>query len=117
MWADPDRLEQVVANLIENAVRHGDGTVTVDAATAAGRSASPPESVDSWRSPTRATASPPSDREQVFSRFWHGPRQARARASGLYVVRGLVEAHGGVIRAEEAPGGGARMRATFPDRD
>ena len=31
LWADPDRLEQVVANLVENAVRHGKGTVTIQA--------------------------------------------------------------------------------------
>src|SRR4051794_9707350 len=30
VWADPDRLDQVMANLLENAVRHGDGTVTLD---------------------------------------------------------------------------------------
>ena len=30
VWADPDRLDQILANLMENAVRHGDGTVTMD---------------------------------------------------------------------------------------
>ena len=37
MWADPDRLDQILANLIENAVRHGDGTVTVTLESPAAR--------------------------------------------------------------------------------
>jgi signal transduction histidine kinase len=58
----------------------------------------------------------PEHRELVFSRFWQGGAK-HGTGLGLYLVRGLVEAHGGVIRAEEAPGGGAQMRATFPDGD
>ena len=53
-------------------------------------------------------------RELVFSRFWQGGAK-HGTGLGLYLVRGLVEAHGGVIRVEDAPGGGAQMRATFPD--
>ena len=55
-------------------------------------------------------------RELVFSRFWQGGAK-HGTGLGLYLVRGLVEAHGGVIRVEDAPGGGAQMRATFPDGD
>ena len=62
----------------------------------------------------RRTASRPQHRELVFSRFWQGGAK-HGTGLGLYLVRGLVEAHGGVIRVEDAPGGGALMRATFPD--
>ncbi len=57
----------------------------------------------------------PQHRELAFSRFWQdGAKQGTGL--GLYLVRGLVEAHGGVIVAAQAPGGGAQLRATFPDR-
>ena len=113
LWADPDRLEQVVANLVENAVRHGRGTVRLEGRRSALGDAARgrPD-----RRPTTATASRPQHRELVFSRFWQGGAK-HGTGLGLYLVRGLVEAHGGVIEAEEAPGGGALMRATFPDGD
>ena len=33
LWADPDKIDQVLGNLLENAVRHGEGTVTIEVAT------------------------------------------------------------------------------------
>ncbi|HET9021137.1 MAG TPA: ATP-binding protein [Ornithinibacter sp.] len=110
IWADPDRLEQVVANLVENAVRHGAGTVRL-----AGR-----RSVLDGRPAVDLLVSDDGEgiasehRELVFSRFWQGGAK-HGTGLGLYLVRGLVEAHGGTVRAEVAPGGGALMRATFPD--
>ena len=58
----------------------------------------------------------PQHRELVFTRFWQGGAK-HGTGLGLYVVRGLVEAHGGVVAVEDAPGGGALVRATFPDQD
>jgi signal transduction histidine kinase len=49
----------------------------------------------------------------VFTRFWHGSRRG-GTGLGLYVVRGLVEAHGGQIMVDRAPGGGALFRFTLP---
>ena len=62
---------------------------------------------------------PPSDREKIFGRFWHGPSNA-STGLGLYVVRGLVEAHGGsVLVTDNDAGRGAlrrdRCRAGLPD--
>ena len=111
LWADPDRLEQVVDNLVENALRHGDGTVRVAALRSElhGRPA-----VDLLVSDDGQGIAP-QHRELVFSRFWQGGSKY-GTGLGLYLVRGLVEAHGGVVRVDDAPGGGALMRATFPDR-
>lgn len=110
MWADPDRLEQVIANLTENAVRHGGGSVRLAARRGAldGRPA-----VDLVVSDD-GDGIAAEHRELVFSRFWQGGAK-HGTGLGLYLVRGLVEAHGGVVHAEDAPGGGALMRATFPD--
>ncbi len=53
----------------------------------------------------------------VFGRFWHGPDNA-STGLGLYVARGLVEAHGGDIEVGRAEGGGARftvrLRSALP---
>ena len=49
----------------------------------------------------------------VFTRFWHG-RSRGGTGLGLYVVRGLVEAHGGRISVGRADGGGAMFRFTLP---
>jgi signal transduction histidine kinase len=110
LWADPDRLEQVVANLVENAVRHGGGTVRL----AARRSTLGDGPAVDLIVSDDGDGIAPEHRELVFARFWQGGAK-HGTGLGLYLVRGLVEAHGGVIRAEEAPGGGAQMRATFPD--
>ncbi len=112
LWADPDRLEQVVANLVENAVRHGRGTVRLEGRRSVLGDSPAVDLIVSDDGDGIA----PQHRELVFSRFWQGGAKS-GTGLGLYLVRGLVEAHGGTVTAEEAPGGGALMRATFPDGD
>lgn len=112
LWADPDRLEQVLANLVENALRHGAGTVRLEGR----RSMLGDEPAVDLIVSDDGDGIAPQHRELVFTRFWQGGAK-QGTGLGLYLVRGLVEAHGGVVRAEAAPGGGALMRATFPDGD
>ncbi len=52
----------------------------------------------------------------MFDRFWRADpsRSARGSGLGLAIARGLVEAHGGRIWAEDRPGGGARVSFTLP---
>jgi signal transduction histidine kinase len=51
---------------------------------------------------------------RIFTRFWRGDRRG-STGLGLYIVKGLVEAHGGVIEVGRAAGGGARFRFTLPE--
>jgi signal transduction histidine kinase len=112
--ADPELLGRVVRNLVENARRHAgaDGTVRVSSTAAAGRLR---VDVDD-----DGPGIPAAERERVFDRF-HRSDAGRARSAGgsglgLAIARGIVAAHGGSIRAEESPLGGARVSFELPLR-
>lgn len=109
VWADPDRLDQILANLMENAVRHGAGTVSLSVAPI-GREGD--EAVAVIISDEGEGISP-EQYPMIFTRFWHG-RTRGGTGLGLYVVRGLVEAHGGTISVGRAAAGGAEFRFTLP---
>ncbi|WP_031486720.1 sensor histidine kinase [Streptomyces bicolor] len=112
LWADPDKVDQVLSNLIENAVRHGDGTVTIDITA----TASPREDEYTGTSVTVSDEGPGIPEEsmnRVFTRFWRGSKRG-GTGLGLYIVKGIVEAHGGAIEVGRAPGGGAQFRFTLP---
>ena len=120
VWADPDRLDQILANLLENALRHGAGEITLTA-----QRAEPDD--EAGEEPIRGRGSlgvdlmvsdsgrgvDPAHRELIFSRFWHGSGRG-STGLGLYVVKGLVEAHGGRVLVETAPTGGAQFRFSLP---
>ncbi|MER7074144.1 ATP-binding protein [Terrabacter sp. NPDC000476] len=112
MWADSDRLEQIFFNLIENGLLHGAGAVTVtldrDDADGGGADEAVVVEVDD-----EGEGIPVADREKIFGRFWHGPSNA-STGLGLYVVRGLVEAHGGSVHVTDATSGGARFVVRLP---
>jgi hypothetical protein len=105
IWADPDKIDQVVANLVENALRHGEGTVTVTVGPHNGGAEVTVEDEGTGVAPETAT--------RVFTRFWRG-NKARGTGLGLYIVKGLVEAHGGSVEVGRAEGGGARFRFVLP---
>ncbi|WP_320783287.1 ATP-binding protein [Streptomyces sp. CRN 30] len=112
LWADPDKVDQVLSNLIENAVRHGEGTVTIDITPAP----SPREGEESGTSVTVSDEGPGIPEEsmnRVFTRFWRGSKRG-GTGLGLYIVKGIVEAHGGTITVGRGPRGGAEFRFTLP---
>ncbi|WP_234531487.1 sensor histidine kinase [Streptomyces shenzhenensis] len=115
LWADPDKVDQVLSNLLENAVRHGEGTVTIDITA----TASPREGEGQEHAATSVTVSdegpgiPEESMNRVFTRFWRGSKRG-GTGLGLYIVKGIVEAHGGTITVGRAPGGGAEFRFTLP---
>src|ERR1700742_4514766 len=106
-WLDADKVDQILANLIENAVRHGAGTVTVVVEPAAGSDVVAVSVQDEGEGIAPDLAS------RVFRQFWRGKRRG-GTGLGLYIVKGLVEAHGGTISVGRAPGGGAEFRFIMP---
>jgi signal transduction histidine kinase len=105
MWVDPDKLAQVIGNLIENALRHGSGKVSV-AIRPAGDGAE--VSVGD-----EGEGVAPEALGRVFTKFWRGGGRG-GTGLGLYIAKGIVEAHGGTIEAGRAPTGGALFRFRLP---
>lgn len=105
VWVDPDKLTQVVTNLLDNAVRHGAGQITVGVAD-----------LDHHVEVSvgdEGPGIPDAMRERVFAKYWrHGERTGTGL--GLYIVQGLVSAHGGRVSVGAGESGGAAFRATFP---
>src|SRR5215467_12216201 len=108
-WLDADKIFQILANLIENAVRHGAGTVTT--MVEAARDAGAPGVTVSVRDQGQGIA--PELAPRVFRQFWRVKRRGGA-GLGLFIVKGLVEAHGGTIGVYQPLGGGAEFRFTLP---
>lgn len=106
IWADPDKLDQVIGNLLENAVRHGAGTVTI----AIGPSGGGVEVIVS----DQGEGIPEEAWTRVFTRFWRGGDRRGGTGLGLYIVKGMVEAHGGSVEVRRAPEGGAAFRFALP---
>ncbi|HVW79715.1 MAG TPA: ATP-binding protein [Mycobacteriales bacterium] len=105
VWADPDKIGQVVGNLIENALRHGAGTVTIrlrpegDGARV---------TVYDEGEGIAAEALP-----RIFTKFWRDARRG-GTGLGLFIAKGIIEAHGGVIEAGRAQSGGAAIGFALP---
>ena len=108
VYADPDKIEQVLTNLVENAAKYADprsmrvmGTVS--------------DSLVAVAVADRGEGIPDSDLPRVFTKFF---RRAETRPTGsglgLWISRGLVEAHGGRLIVESELGRGSVFRFTLP---
>ncbi len=104
-WADPDKINQVLGNLVENAMRHGAGTITM-AVEPAGEGVAVTVS-DEGEGVEDEVA------ERVFRKFWRGGRRGGS-GLGLYIVKGIIDAHGGSITVDRSPSGGAAFRFLLP---
>src|SRR5215475_2011920 len=115
-WLDADKVDQILGNLIENAVRHGAGTVTIvvePLETAGARAIWPGCEGIAVSVRDEGDGIAPELVPRIFRQFWRAKRRSGA-GLGLYIVKGLVEAHGGTITVQRAPEGGAEFRFTMP---
>lgn len=111
LLADADKLEQVVTNLVDNAILHGGGApVRVGV-----------EATDDTVRVTVADEGPgiaPELMPTLFTKFGRGRTDQRAGSGlGLFVSRGLVRAHGGQIRFDEHAEQGAVVHVELPRED
>lgn len=112
--ADRDKVVQILTNLISNAIKYSPrgGWVEVGGEDRG-------EEVELWVS-DQGVGMSPEEVAQLFQRYQRVDRDAikgiRGTGLGLYLVRGLVEAHGGRIWAESEPGRGSAFRLCLPKR-
>ncbi len=111
--ADYDKIQQVLVNLIENAIKYSPrgGTITIEA--------SPNSNEVVVSVSDQGIGIPEGERQRVFDRFSRlDSRYVRERQGaglGLYICKAIVEAHGGRIWVEAVPGGtGSRFNFTLP---
>jgi signal transduction histidine kinase len=108
VW-DPARLEQVVNNLLSNAVRYGAG-LPIEIAVVA----------DGGRARLTVTdhgiGIPPSERARIFERFERAvsARHYGGLGLGLFIVRQVLDAMGGSVRVESEPGRGSAFTVELP---
>ena len=108
MFADPDKVEQVLSNLVENACKYASpqgislvGTVEVDDV--------------SLTVTDQGAGIPAVDLPKVFNMFFRRSEgKPTGSGLGLWISRGLVEAHGGRLVAQSNPGQGTAFRFTLP---
>lgn len=108
VYADPDKIEQVMTNLVENAAKYADPRTLRVAGAVNGREVTVAV-VD------EGEGIPASDLPRVFTKFF---RRAGTRPTGsglgLWISRGLVEAHGGRLVVESEVGRGSAFRFSLP---
>lgn len=113
MEADPNRLDQIISNLVVNALRHtpSGGEITITASsTPAGIQINVVDSGEGIA---------PEDLPLIFNRFWRKDK-SRLRPDGgghglgLAIAQQLVHAHGGMINVESTPGDGTTFSITLP---
>jgi two-component system sensor histidine kinase KdpD len=102
-------IEQVLINLLENAVKYTPPGTLIEIGASAGDGAVTVEVAD------RGPGLPPGDVERAFEKFYRGaPEVARGAGLGLAICRAIVGAHGGRIWAENRREGGVAFRFTLP---
>lgn len=107
---DPDRLSQLVGNLVANAMTYGDPLRAVTVASESGDGETL-VSVHNWGQPI------PADRiEQIFEPMVRGEAKGQSRSVGLglYIVCEIVKAHGGTMDVRSEPASGTTFTASFP---
>lgn len=114
VMADENKLRQVLANLIGNAVRYTPPGSPLEI----GVSVDPDRRVAVLSVIDHGEGIPPQIREKIFQRFWRADtsrtRETGGSGLGLAIVASIVVAHHGTVDVVETPGGGATFRVTLP---
>ena len=105
---DAVRMEEVVLNLIDNAAKYGPSDKPVDVSVAVKQ--------DAVRIAVRdyGTGIPPDGREQLFEPFYRQQTDGRGVGLGLYLVREIVQLHGGTVAIEDGERQGTTFVITLP---
>jgi PAS domain S-box-containing protein len=112
VWGDPERLQEVLSNLIDNAVKYSPsgGTIWIGGRV--------DQSTVTVYVADQGIGIPPEEQARIFDRFQRvdSPEVRRAKGTGLglYLVKAIVEAHGGRIWVESAPERGSIFIFTLP---
>lgn len=112
-WVDPERMEAVIANLLENALKFSDG----------GRIAVEGHSSEDGMIELTVSDNGVGIESHRLPHVFAGPSSDHSRATpsgtglGLYLSRGLVEAHGGSIGVDSRPGRGSVFTVSIPRRE
>jgi two-component system phosphate regulon sensor histidine kinase PhoR len=115
MWADPRRLEQVLRNLLENAVRYVPQGSHIEIAWRRGA-----DDRLELRVKDDGPGIEPRHQARLFERFYRVD-ESRTRAQGgtgigLSLVKHIVQRHGGSVRVSSQLGSGSEFICEFPDR-
>ena len=108
IMADPDRFAQVLTNVVDNALRHGEGQVTI--------TVEPGDAGDELLTMVvedEGEGIDPEIRRRVFTKFWKSGARGGS-GLGMYLVHGLIKAQGGSVEIGDAASGGARIELTWP---
>lgn len=103
-------IEQVLINLIENVIKHTPAGSPIEISAIAHADGVLISIAD------RGPGLPPGDEQRIFEKFYRSPSVGMSRGVGLglTICKGIVEAHGGRIWAENRPGGGTVVRFSLP---
>lgn len=110
---DTVQMAQVIRHLVENALAYSPHGTTVEISARAA-----PGLLELFVD-DEGPGIPAADRDQVFTKFYRGRAATmgavRGTGLGLSICREIVQAHGGIIQAEDSPRGGARLHVTLPN--
>jgi K+-sensing histidine kinase KdpD len=104
-------VEQVLVNLLENAIRYSPDASPIDITVSQTNGSAAIELCD------RGQGVRPAERDRLFEKFYRGTEHAKGDGGvglGLTICRAIVQAHGGTIVIENRSGGGAKVRFTLP---